>query len=146
MTKYVFLDIDGVLNNGTGSFLHKDKVKLLAEIIKTTNAKIVLVSSWKDEWFKTETNLNGAHAKVINNVFSEFDIEVHDKTEDNNSWKRGKGIYDYLTNHPAEKWVILDDEFFPDYNQYDCENHLVETAFSVGLTEELKAEAISMLL
>ena len=37
-------------------------------------------------------------------------------------------------------------EFFPDYNQYDCENHLVETAFSVGLTEELKAEAISMLL
>ena len=35
--KYLFLDIDGVLNNGTGPFLHEDKVKLLSEIIEETS-------------------------------------------------------------------------------------------------------------
>ena len=146
--KYIFLDIDGVLNCGTGvySFLHKDKVKMLSEIVKTTGAKIVLVSSWKDEWFKEEKSLNGAHAKVIDKIFAEFGIEVFDKTEDNNSWKRGKGIDDYLKKHPAEKWIILDDDFFPDYNQYECEAHLVRTAFSNGLTEDLKIATINMLL
>ena len=146
--KYIFLDIDGVLNCGTGvySFLHKNKVKMLSEIVKTTGAKIILVSSWKDEWFKEEKSLNGAHAKVIDKTFAEFGIEVFDKTEDNNSWKRGRGIDDYLKKHPAEKWIILDDDFFPDYNQYECEAHLVRTAFSNGLTEDLKIAAINMLL
>ena len=145
--KYIFLDIDGVLNCGTGvySFLHKDKVRMLSEIVSATNAKVVIVSSWKDEWFKEEKSLNGAHAKVIDKTFAEFGIEVFDKTEDNNSWKRGKGIKDYLDMHPAESWVILDDDFFPDYNEYDCDKHLVRTAFSDGLTEALKEEVIKML-
>ena len=145
--KYIFLDIDGVLNCGTGmySFLHKDKVKMLSEIVRQTGAEIVLVSSWKDEWFKDEKSLNGAHAKQIDKIFAEFGIEVTDKTDDNNSWKRGKGIKDYLDTHPSDKWIILDDDFFPDYKDYDCASHLVRTAFSDGLTEQLKEEAIAML-
>ena len=144
--KYIFLDIDGVLNNGTGSFLHKDKVSMLSHIVKTTNAKIVLISSWKDGWFKDDSSLCSHHAKAINNTFAEFGITVHDKTEDNNSWKRGKGINDYLQEKPATQWIVLDDETFPDYNEYDIENHWIKTAFSVGLTEDLANIAIEYLL
>ena len=85
--RYIFLDIDGVLNNGTGSFLHKDKVAMLSHIVKTTNAKIVLISSWKDGWFKDNSSPCSHHAKAINNTFAEFGITVYDKTEDSNSWK-----------------------------------------------------------
>ena len=145
--KYIFLDIDGVLNCGTGvySFLHKDKVELLTKIVKETNARIILISSWKDEWFKDETGLNGAHAKILNNVFAEFGIEISDKTNDNNSWKRGKGIVDYLNNHPAESWIVLDDDIFPDYKECGCIEHLIKTGFNTGLTENLCKKAIQML-
>lgn len=145
--KYIFLDIDGVLNCSTGvyTFLHKDKVKILADIVKETNAEIILISSWKSKWFSQEKHSNGAHAKVIDSVFAEFGISVADKTNDNNSWQRGKGIREYLGIHPAKSWVILDDDFFPDYNQYGCDKHLIRTSFSTGLTEELKGEIIKML-
>ena len=145
--KYIFLDIDGVLNCGTdmACFLHKDKVKLLSDIVKKTNAKIILISSWKEEWFKDDPSLNGAHAKVINAVFSEFGIEITDKTNDNNSWRRGKGIIDYLNKYPSENYVIIDDDIFPDYAEYNCLNHLIQTSFSTGLTLDLCEKTIELL-
>ena len=142
--KYLFLDIDGVLNNGTGPFLHEDKVKLLSEIIEETNAKIILVSSWKDGWYN-DKSLCTARAKIIDSVFEKFGIFIYDKTEDNNSWQRGKGINDFLKEHFAEKWIVLDDENFPDYKEY-CNGHIVFTKFKSGLTEKEKTEAINLLM
>ena len=75
--KYIFLDIDGVLNNGTGPFLHEDKVKLLSEIIEETNAKIILVSSWKDGWYN-DKSLCTARAKIIGSVFEKFGIFIYE--------------------------------------------------------------------
>lgn len=56
--KIIFLDIDGVLNfkgtealapSGRTGIIDK-KVSLLYDIIKTTNAKVVLLQSWGKEW------------------------------------------------------------------------------------------------
>ena len=76
MIKYLFLDIDGVLNGYsrfTGicykifSKLHllkfvkkhydlfgvrTNKVKILSKIVKKTGAKVVISSSWRGGWFK----------------------------------------------------------------------------------------------
>jgi hypothetical protein len=82
----------------------------------------------------------------ISNTFAEFGMKVYDKTEDNNSWRRGKGIHDYLQKYPVTHWIVLDDETFPDYNQYEIESHWIKTAYSIGLTEELKEMAIAQLL
>ena len=57
--KIIFLDIDGVLNCDTtvescGNYLGIDnsKLKLLAEIVDKTKAKVVLTATWKDKWFR----------------------------------------------------------------------------------------------
>jgi hypothetical protein len=146
MSKYIFLDIDGVLNCGIGpySFLHREKVGMLSEVVHKTGAQIVLISSWKKEWFKHDKKSNGTHAKILDSIFAEYNIEVIDKTE-NNSWQRGKSIIDYLKNHPAENWIIFDDDIFPDYINTGCVTHLVRTDFATGLTPDSCKKAIEML-
>lgn len=44
--KILFLDVDGVLNTRPGS-LDSDKVELLVRIVKETECRIVLSSSWR---------------------------------------------------------------------------------------------------
>lgn len=54
--KVIFLDVDGVLNSKdwlennrvrTENSVNQEKVKLLAEIVKNTNATVVLSSTWR---------------------------------------------------------------------------------------------------
>lgn len=61
MTKVIFLDIDGVLNSNfwnenhqkeisDGTLIDGEKIKLLAQLVYRTNAKIILHSGWRI-WF-----------------------------------------------------------------------------------------------
>lgn len=60
--KIIFLDVDGILNWGvcksrapSGCLgVEDDKVELLKQIVDRTGAKIVLTSTWKSEWFRTD--------------------------------------------------------------------------------------------
>ena len=59
--KVIFLDVDGVLNDqasnskcGFYTGIDDKKVKRLRAIVEATNAKIVLVSSWKKHWEKID--------------------------------------------------------------------------------------------
>lgn len=58
MTRVVFLDIDGVLNSNfwndthqreisDGTLIDGEKIKLLAWLVKSTKAKIILHSGWR---------------------------------------------------------------------------------------------------
>ncbi|MCM1048954.1 MAG: HAD domain-containing protein [Clostridiales bacterium] len=64
MIKVLFLDIDGVLNSNFWNAAHQreisdvtlideEKIKLLALLVKRTNAKIILHSGWRT-WFNSE--------------------------------------------------------------------------------------------
>ena len=75
MKKIIFLDIDGVLNsnfwNGQhqreisdGTLIDRDKIKLLAEIVKQTNANVVLHSGWRF-WFGTDLKPNREEAERL---------------------------------------------------------------------------------
>ena len=52
---YIFLDVDGVLNNETyfrqhlddDGILDEENIKLLADLVNKTNANVVLSSSWR---------------------------------------------------------------------------------------------------
>lgn len=144
--KYIFLDIDGVLNNSRTQAISPDGyvgisselVKRLAKIVKSTDAKIVLTSTWKksdDEDFRYLTRkLAQAH------------LFLSGKTkEPNNSLSlRGQGIKAYLKEHECETYVILDDEYF-DFKDEEILNHAIITNANDGLTQKDVEKAIAVL-
>ena len=144
MLKYLFLDIDGVLNCSTtknrivpgGAIIGVDpyKVLLLNRIIEATGAKIVLSSSWR-------------HYPSLEEHLSEFTIPYIAKTGDSPCRTRGCEIRDWLEkNHPTRKerdelrCAILDDDTDFLYGQA-----LFKTSWKEGLTEQIAGRVIKYL-
>lgn len=179
--KYIFLDVDGVLNSEEmckhkpfpkcrGLMgIEKSKVKRLKQIVEATDAKIVLTSSWKKSfdafkrngykviqieesdlvnfWHDEVAEL-GYFGKYLSNKLYEQKLRVYDTTSryEGNPSRRGNGILAYLKDHPAEAYVILDDENFQDYQgRPDIQNHLVLTNWLIGLSEDDVETAIKIL-
>ena len=135
----LFLDIDGVLNSNEYLTEEYEKVnrrltreeffdpkcmRILKKIVTDYKLKIVITSSWKIFDFKT-----------VIDVFKNYELEVLDSTK-NYGDKRGAEIREWLVNHDnISKFVIIDDDFFPDY--VGLEGNLVMTSFykNRGLNE-----------
>ena len=148
--KVIFLDVDGVLNSidsedRLGAFIGIDYagVKLLREIVDKTGAKIVLISSWKLKWHKNKESQSNL-ANYLDQRLEEENLSIIDKTEDN-LFNRGEGIINWLSTHPTESWIILDDEAF-DYEECGIMPHLVKTSFYDGGLKDTHVElAINLL-
>lgn len=165
--RYVFLDIDGVLNHeewyvNRVKSLKRDEwwedcfdpecVKRINNILQTTQARLVVSSSWR--WDK---ELKRYFEKV--GITTDFDItptiprkQKHGQT----IWPiRGDEVAAFLKEHPCESYVILDDDTdfteeqltnhfvhcCPDYPSASKEGHIGET----GLTDRKMNEAIQIL-
>lgn len=147
--KVIFLDFDGVLNGYTpftkfifkiASFFHLRKwlhsvydifgirfwkVFKLFCICKTTNAKVVLSSSWRNAWFTPYKECE-SRGRALQRKMKFWRIPVIGKTESIHGI-RGLEIKNYIEKHPEiENFVILDDECF-DIKDYFA-NHLVLTS------------------
>ena len=178
MSKYIFLDIDGVLNSEEmlnhkpfpkcrGIMgIEKSKVKRLKQIVEATGAEIVLTSSWKksfdafkrngyrvdkydlnDLWVEELEEL-GYFGKYLSNKLYDQKLRVSDTTSryERNPNYRGNGILAYLKDHPAEAYVILDDENFRDYQSRPAiQDHLVLTDYMTGLSDDDVEKAIKIL-
>lgn len=145
--KVIFLDCDGVIN-GYGLFteviysiaqklhlikllrkhhnifgVHKHKIKLLAKIVKKTNAKIVLSSSWRLGWELIEDGKcipNTDTDKLLCKELSKYGIEIYSRTKCLDTTKslgrkyscwREDEINEWLFRHPqVTNFVVLDDE------------------------------------
>lgn len=148
--KAIFLDVDGVLNDARtpdrapGGFIGIDDsmVTQLKRIIDRTQAVVILTSTWKSEWEKNreESTIDG---KYLEDCLLKHGISILDKTTDHIS-NRGEGIVNYLKDHPEiDKWVVLDDDIFYDYEKYGIMPHLVKTNFGYGgLSQAFANEAI----
>lgn len=136
--KIIFLDIDGVLNGynfleyfGWGLVcrikneklkdwyrrktdvcgIHKRKVKRLAKIVKRTNAKVVLSSSWRFAYWNIPHKDKSGDLKKLYDLFSEYNIEVIGITGKTKEGKRDEEILTWVSSHNNIKnFVILDDE------------------------------------
>ncbi|WP_416388664.1 HAD domain-containing protein [Lacrimispora sphenoides] len=154
----MFLDIDGVLNcqsskskcNGLIG-IDNDKVNNLADIVKHTEAKIVLCSSWKDCWERVNKEDQHVLGNYLDKKLRRKKLFIFDKTTDDGS-NRGDGITNWLNNvkahHKVESWIVIDDEIFKDYDHYGIMKHLVKTEFynsSGGLQCEHVGKAIQLL-
>ena len=153
--KIVFLDIDGVLNcEGSRSRcagyrgIDDKKEENLAKIVKATGAEIVLISTWKDDWRKTDKAHQGMMANYLDKKLKKQGLTALDKTCDyigERYLSRGEGILEYLTRHQVENYVVLDDFQF-DYDSCGLtENYVKTDNYNGGLTEELAEKAIGIL-
>lgn len=155
--KIIFLDIDGVLNcsvtkDRCGVFIgiEDSKVMLLKQVVDATDAKIVLSSTWRLGYTRYGNSLEGHH-EYLNEKLSKQGLEIYSQTEElsKHGDLRGKEINKWLQEHDdIEAWVVLDDEYFIDFNMYDIPAHLVKTQYYSehgGLTLEHIQEAIKIL-
>ena len=155
--KYLFLDVDGVLNTPTSKSrcgyyigIDSEKVLLLEHIIERTGAQIVLHSTWKEFWEKDRgrKHLQDELADYLDRKLKAAGLVAIDKTPDflgGRYLSRGEGIAEYLNARSWESFVILDDLQF-DYDSCGLTDHFVKTDKKFGLTEELAEKAIQILM
>lgn len=137
--KVIFLDVDGVLNSNRTLYcddsIELDLVENLATIVRATDARIVLTSTWR---------LVPEALRVLMDTFMKFNLAISSYTSE--LCNRTEEILCWLKTHQdfqVNKFVILDDEdkdiknWFPD--------ELVKTDFMKGLTKEDAAKAIKLL-
>jgi len=147
----ILLDIDGVmvpanswkkpefLADGFPVFNSKS-VKALQKIIAETDASLLLTSSHKSkydisQWYNIFKS-RGIDVKGIDRLAS--NSLASSRTEEIMNWYMDKHI-------PNEGFVIIDDDKLLNGLPGDIKNNLVLTSPSVGLTEELAEDAISIL-
>jgi len=165
----IFLDIDGVLNaaNDFGGRkkpnpivtsdsgirycgISKTKAKELKWIVDKTDAKIVLVSSWKSDYAEYLRNKTNKTGKYLYNKLRKVGLSIYDHTNDlavGFHSHRGHEIVTWLANQPEpiDAWVVLDDEVFSDYGD-SIKQNLILTSEHDGLTHELAKLAACKLL
>jgi len=147
----ILLDIDGVmlpanswskpeiLEDGFPMF-NSRSVRALHKILAETNASLLLTTSHKGKYTATQWR----------NIFKVRGIDAGkiDRLPSNSlEYSRKDEILDwYRTKHvPDEDFVILDDDKKLNDLPIDIKNNLVLTSASVGLTDELADNAISIL-
>lgn len=144
MSKYIFLDIDGVLNcNNTtddcfGMTGIEDRlVEKLSTIVNATGAEIVLTSTWRDYWEPDKKEIQDAEGTYLDEKLLKQGLHISAKTDPDWLYKRGDGIVEWLKDKNVESFVILDDEPH-DYKEVNLEQHWIQT-YDVndgGITDE----------
>lgn len=130
--KVIFLDVDGVLNSKDWlennrvrkeNSVNPDKVKLLTEIVKNTNAAVVLSSTWR---YIPEHPM----FMYLNDILKQNGIEIHSFTPKLDG-DRPKEIKSWIENQSEEiRFISLDDDFSEDdYRKYGIGDCLVKTLY-----------------
>ena len=146
MNRVLFLDADGVLNNGTWAekmysqgvriyqenLLYEPSLRQLKRIVDATGAVIVVSSAWRQ--------IPTAYQRLREQMAG-FGLEIHDRTP-YVAMDRGDDITAWFWRNPgAWQYAILDD----DDDMGVHRGHLVQTMFSDGLTEKDADRCIELL-
>jgi hypothetical protein len=147
--KVIFQDIDGPLipydeDSKVDHHLFFDQddkwsktaIKHLNNIVKKTDAKVVISSSYRDE--KTKTQIEDKMKKAG------FEYEIYDMVDNDKSKKRGSDIKDWMKHKNIENFIIVDDNKHDFYDVFDDKN-IVKTTHKLGITKSVEEEAISKL-
>lgn len=162
MTKYIFLDIDGVLNSEhtwddkiTDS-LNDQYLKNLSYLVEKTDAKIILSSSWRvyfGEYTKEPRNIFAIH---LVQALSKHNLKLHGMTpfiKGNFSKERGLEIKTYIDQNDITDYVVIDDEEFSDFKKHIDMSRFIQTNFgdetttieNEGLNKKIAKKAIEIL-
>lgn len=164
MSKVLFLDIDGVLNSNfwndshqpeisDGTLIDEEKIKLLALLIRETDAKIILHSGWRF-WFDAELKPLCTEANKLVELLAKENLYISGVTPDLTTKEIRKAkkfslvkadeILLWISLHKTvTKWVVLDDL---DLHNDLIRQHQVKTDPTTGLTLEDVRQAVRILL
>lgn len=151
--KYIFLDVDGVLNslkpNKTSKLYNKkyeldihliENLKYIYDTIGKNNIKIILSSQWR----KYEQAVN-----VLSKVLLNYNIEISEMTDNRNKGEdliteRVTDIKTWLKhkNIGNNNWIIIDDL---DLHSYFPANNFVHINVIYGLTQKRRNETLRKL-
>ena len=161
--KVIFLDIDGVLNvigqgyDEFGQIFHPHLEKNLDTIIKETNAKIVISSTWRINGLETMKRMwkyRNIAGEVIDITPTEVDVVNRGTCEFFDQVDRGYEIQQWIDDNKdkIESYCIIDDDNDMLPSQQD---NFVRTANNIkhsdcvdigyGLTKECAKKAIEIL-
>ena len=162
--KVIFLDIDGVLNSNfwndthqreisDGTLIDEEKVMLFGQLIRNTNAKVILHSGWKF-WLDSEVKPLCREAEHLISMLKKEGIKVDGVTPDYTteeirkskkfSLVKASEILAWVSQHDnVEKWIVIDDL---DLHNEEIRKHQILTDASIGLTAENICEAERLLL
>ncbi len=162
---YIFLDVDGVLNNQNHYKKQHKKYKAryccenmpfnprslknLKRIIKKTDAQIIVSSSWR----RSDRAMAVLEARL-----AEYGIKIKSKTG-YNSGNRGLEIKEWLSEYGMKRYIVADNNkiYYPDYvyliiddetydlNKYHDEQNILKLDGRKGLTYFKTLEAIHKL-
>ena len=158
MDRYIFLDFDGVINtqrhkwalagerlpvkDDYGPFFDPEAVENLRDIVTSTDAGIIITSSWKVyglEAMQTLWNVRRMPGMLLDITPSLPAAFLYTRGMEINKW-----LYAHTSGNPEEcRYVIIDDEdvFLPEQSPY-----VVTTDPIVGLTAEDAEKAKTLLL
>lgn len=117
MVKFLFTDIDGVLNQHNAPNIFHDKallpecINMLNEVILTTNCELVIISNWAQMMdFNSLTKRLYLHGLIENSIIGMISPEV---IEDNHgiisTVSKDKFIVEVLEKFSPDKYAIVDD-------------------------------------
>ncbi len=144
----IFLDICGVLatgaarkeaylrtgkpHSGSESVFDPECMENLLYIVKKTNAKIIISSTWR----KYEAELTALFSNFRAWGLYDYIIDFTPILDT----ERGEEIKECLKKYPGANYVIIDDEW-----RGQPTDHLVKVKFDTGLTKKLSEEVIKRL-
>ena len=162
--KIIFLDIDGVLNSSSwnavhqmeicdGTLVDKDKICLLAKLVKETTAALVLHSGWRF-WFDKDLKPVRKEAFRLLEMLHCEGLSLYSITPDLSTDKirytkkfslvKANEILSWLKHHPeAGRWIVIDDL---DLHNDIIRQHQIKTDQTVGLTSQDIEHAKVMLM
>ena len=169
MTKYIFLDIDGVLNSEhtlnkscenmdqkIASIISDQLVKNLSYLVKKTDAKIILSSSWRVYFNENTKKPINLFAMILLAALNKHNLKLHDMTpfvKGPYSSERGLEIKTFIDKHNIEDYVVIDDEEFSDFSTHLDMSRFIQTTFgdehtiieNEGLNKKVAKKAIEIL-
>ncbi len=162
MSNTIFLDVDGVLNSkfwddehqreiSEGKYVDLEAVKLLGDLVRRTDAKVILHSGWRF-WFDESMNPLRPEAEYFADAMKKEGISIAGVTPDLTteeiritkkfSLVKADEILLWLKENACDNWVVLDDL---DLHNSEISGHQVMTNADRGLTEADVEKAVAIL-
>ena len=145
--RYIFLDVDGVLNSHSTktrydncyAYLEDSNFAVLKTIMEMFNDKygeenvqIILSSSWRTRFdIRGRKFESDSLRDSLDRVLERFGLKIEDQTPFINTQGRGIEIATYLALHSdnLDGYLVLDDCDYDDMKKYYCSRHWVQTSY-----------------